>query len=290
MLTKGTSNDISNKTRLKNSLSQPPTVNENKKMPALKPDQDELIKLYHDVKKVQTLNAFKSCCKKFTALLGFENYSLCLKVASSVAQPKLFVITDFPQGWIESYTKQKLFSVDPIMLKADQFNQAYSWEEVGLFSEVDQILLDAAASFGITDGLSAPFFGFSGEIALFSVVVPERFNENTPNVINAKILLSWFTAAVFQKAMELFEHHFIDSNTTLTGREKDCLRLAADGLTACETARSLNIGETTVVHHLRNAGIKLEARRRLDTVTKALTSGALAYTWQDAANIDIEVL
>lgn len=246
--------------------------------------------LYQKMQRSQTLSSLKQCCAEFTTLLGFETYSFCLKITSSVAQPKLLVITDFPQAWIDAYTKQKLFSLDPVMLKADQFNQAYTWQEIGLYDEVDPVILHAAASCGITDGVSAPFFGYGGEVALLSVVIPERFAEDDPRIIPAKTLTSWFAAALFQKTVLLFGHYFSDINTTLTGREKDCLRLAAEGLTAAETAATLNIGETTVVHHLRNAGIKLEARRRLDTVTKALTSGALAYSWQDAANIDIEVL
>lgn len=242
------------------------------------------------MQQAKSLPELKQCCADFTTRLGFVTYSFCLKITASVDKPKLLVITDFPQAWIDAYTEQKLFSLDPIMLKADQFNQAYTWEEIGLYDEVDPQILAAAAHLGIVDGVSAPFFGFTGEAAVLSIVVPERLQVDDPRILPAKMLISWFTAALFQKAVTLFESYYRETNTTLTSREKDCLRLAAAGFTAAETASELFIGETTVVHHLRNAGVKLEARRRLDTVTKAMACGALTYSWQDAADIDIEVL
>jgi DNA-binding CsgD family transcriptional regulator len=61
---------------------------------------------------------------------------------------------------------------------------------------------------------------------------------------------------------------------SLTARQTEVVRLAADGLTAKETARRLGISKTTVDEHLA------EARRRVRATTKSHLVG-----WAVAAGV-----
>ncbi|WP_353959909.1 helix-turn-helix domain-containing protein [Aquisalimonas lutea] len=55
----------------------------------------------------------------------------------------------------------------------------------------------------------------------------------------------------------------------LTWREKECLLWTAEGKTAWEIAQIINISRRTVVYHLRNAMIKLDATNRTQAAVNA---------------------
>lgn len=57
---------------------------------------------------------------------------------------------------------------------------------------------------------------------------------------------------------------------SLTAREVECMRLAAQGLTIGETARRIQVAERTVEFHLGNAMRKLGATNKLRAVVVAL--------------------
>jgi DNA-binding CsgD family transcriptional regulator len=61
---------------------------------------------------------------------------------------------------------------------------------------------------------------------------------------------------------------------SLTRRELDVARLGAEGYTAAEIGRRLNIGERTVESHLASAYSKLGIRSRLQLIRMAATLGA----------------
>lgn len=64
-------------------------------------------------------------------------------------------------------------------------------------------------------------------------------------------------------------------NTGLTQREYDVLRHAAAGRTNPEIAEQLGLTRHTVTGYLRNAMRKLNARNRIELITKAAQSGLL---------------
>ena len=61
----------------------------------------------------------------------------------------------------------------------------------------------------------------------------------------------------------------------LSPREKECLALAFDGLTAAETAQRLECGERTVTYHLANAMRKLQVDSKLAAVERACWLGVI---------------
>ena len=64
-------------------------------------------------------------------------------------------------------------------------------------------------------------------------------------------------------------------DTGLTPREYDVLRQVAAGLTNPEIAERLGLARYTVTEYVRNAMRKLQARNRIELITKATQSGLL---------------
>lgn len=61
----------------------------------------------------------------------------------------------------------------------------------------------------------------------------------------------------------------------LSPRERECLALAFDGLTARESAERLACSERTVNYHLANAMAKLQVDNKLSAIQRACWLGAL---------------
>lgn len=61
----------------------------------------------------------------------------------------------------------------------------------------------------------------------------------------------------------------------LSDRQKDCLRLAAEGLTSKDIALKLGIGYATVANHIGSAIVRLGATNRSHAVAIAKEKGLL---------------
>lgn len=61
----------------------------------------------------------------------------------------------------------------------------------------------------------------------------------------------------------------------LSSREKECLALAFDGLTASETAEVLECGERTINYHIANAMRKLKVENKLSAIERACWFGVI---------------
>ncbi len=68
---------------------------------------------------------------------------------------------------------------------------------------------------------------------------------------------------------------FDSASAQLTAREREVLRLAANGFTSKEIAQQITIAHRTVERHIENARLKLGARNRAHLISKALKAGLL---------------
>jgi LuxR family transcriptional regulator, quorum-sensing system regulator SolR len=85
-------------------------------------------------------------------------------------------------------------------------------------------------------------------------------------------------AAVLWSALNIWpkiKRAIADVVSPLSPREKECLALAFDGLTAADTAISLDCSERTITYHLANAMRKLQVDNKLAAVQRACWYGVI---------------
>jgi DNA-binding NarL/FixJ family response regulator len=71
------------------------------------------------------------------------------------------------------------------------------------------------------------------------------------------------------------EHPPTETDALLSPREIEILQLMAQGMTNTEIADSLFVSAATVKDYVRNVMTKLEARNRVDAVTRAVRRGLI---------------
>lgn len=68
-----------------------------------------------------------------------------------------------------------------------------------------------------------------------------------------------------------FEENYVDPGPTLTGRQKEIIKLASTGLTSKEIAEKLFLSELTVIKHRKNIIRKLDLKNFTEVVSFAIT-------------------
>jgi LuxR family transcriptional activator of conjugal transfer of Ti plasmids len=86
--------------------------------------------------------------------------------------------------------------------------------------------------------------------------------------------LAYAAAAFHQQAKARLQP--LTHEGVLTAREIDCMRLAAQGCTADETAAALDVTRRTVEFHLKNAADKMGAANKVRAVALAVARGMIA--------------
>lgn len=89
---------------------------------------------------------------------------------------------------------------------------------------------------------------------------------------NALLLLSF---SLFAQARSLRNTGVAKSPKQLTGREKEVMRLSADGLTSQEIAKRLGLSPRTVNQHVDNVAYKLGTKNCTHTVAEAIRNSLL---------------
>jgi DNA-binding CsgD family transcriptional regulator len=217
-----------------------------------------------------------AACRRMAAALGFEHFIYGFRVPLSYTQPCQFILSGYPPAWREHYDRNRYLAIDPVIARALNSVLPFAWDDLDKADPAVARMFEEAAGFGLRHGFSVPVHGAHGEGGVLSLA---RADRPLPTGAGERQHLfqqaQWFSAVLHQKVRQLV---FDDSapqgrRAALTRRERDCLRLAADGYSALDIARALRIAERTAVFHLNHAERKLGARRRQHAVARAVALG-----------------
>lgn len=86
------------------------------------------------------------------------------------------------------------------------------------------------------------------------------------DIDNVDLKMQWVTTAVLSK-MNQFR---LQPNVKLSEREKEVLTWSGDGKTGWEISQILNLSQSTINFHMRNAMLKLNAPNKTSAIVKAI--------------------
>lgn len=219
--------------------------------------------------------AFAGAASRLSDALGFRWFTYL-----SVGGGKPDVISTYPAVWSNHYLSSGYDQVDPVVAASRRQTVPFLWGALDSARPADaaaQRLFDDAASFGIVSGLTVPFRGPKGRTALFTLSTDEvspallqRAEELKTYVQVCGLHLHNQLAARVERFMP--EH----SRPTLTPRQRACLLAAAEGQSAKQAARSIDLTPRTVQHHHEEAKRRLGAQSLTHAVALALKEGMIS--------------
>lgn len=214
--------------------------------------------------------------ERFAQEGGFDRAAYVLAVRAPTLKAREYVVNGYPRQWAERYVRKRYFEVDPIIRHAQTSNLPLIWNSDSLKLKGPIEFWEEAQAFGLQCGLSIGVHEQHGVTGILSLArdrpIDAKGNELAALIGRAQIMAVLMHQAVGRIALPNLLPAEIES---LTARELECLRWAADGKTAWEIGQILSISERTAVFHLRNATKKLQAINKTQAVVRAIAFGLI---------------
>ncbi|MEM7742870.1 MAG: LuxR family transcriptional regulator [Pseudomonadota bacterium] len=171
---------------------------------------------------------------------------------------RMVAAMSYSADWMARYIEANFTQSDPVLLEATQRFDPVDWSEIN-WNE-GSTFFDEAADFGIgNQGYSVPVRGPGGQFAIFNInkTCPTDnwhtfLDENRTDMM----LLAHFT---HQQVLRINGLEHVNKSRPLSNRERDAVRLIADGLSRGQAAERLGISENTFRVYIDSARHKLGA-------------------------------
>jgi DNA-binding CsgD family transcriptional regulator len=175
------------------------------------------------------------------------------------------LISNYPTAWTDHYLEQHYEKLDPVIAAAHRWDEPFEWGlGVSAFetSSAQERLFDEAAEFGIRCGFTIPVRDGRGPVAAVTFASDARRPEFLHIIEQNQRVLQLMALCLHFHVRRKLDERPPGGMSGLTPREFDCIRWAAEGKTAWETAQILRISENTVIWHIENAKRKLGVRTK----------------------------
>jgi len=210
--------------------------------------------------------------------LGVTAFSCSKQDSRDPGGPPVVMAERSANGWDSYMADQGYFAVNPCVRWTALGRPAFTWREVqavrkrsGDIPVKERDLWADAAENDMRDGLVIRTVAPTGQVLSTRMITGESRIRSTDQPLLETL------AIVFSTLRHRFHEQAADAelNTTLTKREAECLRWAAQGLHDYGIAERMGISAHTVRNHMQNAMRKLNAPSRLAAYYRALSLRAL---------------
>jgi LuxR family transcriptional regulator len=192
--------------------------------------------------------------------------------------PSVLKLRNISEDMHEYWFDRGYFQIDPVQLLALRTTAPFFWNYDTRVDTLINTLLDEKSapvsrylherdmSCGVTVPVHMPHGDFATVTAVWFGDSPAHQRDAEHHMADFGLLAHVFHEAAFS-LMGKTERK--NRQVHLTERERECLRHAAEGLSAKETSRIIGRSVPTVVMHLNSAARKLGARNRIQAVVRA---------------------
>jgi len=198
-------------------------------------------------------------------------------------ESRMFVFTTAPTEWVIRYDQLAYIEVDPRILLLWDSTLPLIWDQrtVRGAGPKTEAFLDDALSHGIASGVCMPLGDEVGTrvIVALNSAIPEidepRRIAITRNLGDI-VLFAHYFHELFMKSIVRRGTPLNYSGRPLSQRERECLILAARGMTTEDIGFKLGIGARTVQFHFDSIRSKLAAGNRQEAVARAIKDGIIS--------------
>jgi len=223
----------------------------------------------------ETQEEIKDVCNVYAQSLGFEHF---IYGAYFPIVDNILLLNGFPEAWREHYDSAGYMYSDPTVKHCSVKTSAIDWAELevvkGRRGAAEREVMSEALVYGLRQGISTPVHGAGAEWGMMSLASSER--SSTLLMQEAQFHSEYVARAAHEALKRVANGGDVEaSESQLTARECECLQWTANGKTAWEISKILNLSESTVTFHLKNAINKMEVTNRPQAVAKAVAQSRI---------------
>ena len=192
---------------------------------------------------------------------------------------RMVAAMSYPEDWMARYMEANFSSTDPVVLEATQRFDPVDWAELDWAQERQNKFFAEAVDFGLgNQGYSVPVRGPAGQFAIFNInktCSRDTWDKFLTQNRGDMMLLAHYT---HQQVLKVAGHENSHTTRPLSNREKDAIRLIADGLSRGQAADKLGISENTFRVYIDSARHKLGALNIPHAIALAAHRGLIPPT------------
>lgn len=212
---------------------------------------------------------------RFAKNIGYKFFEFSVTYKTSSEQVNTLKLNNYPASWNTEYEQKKFRDIDPIVAHCNQTMLPVLWSDE-LFSKVPS-MWEALGVQGIQHGWSQSVqdddSGLCSILSLARSHCPISAFELYENLGFSVFMGRHLHALAAQSLPKPPPKKLPAAHLSL--REIDVLKLAADGKTAYESARILNLSARTINFHVQSAIEKLGVSNKISAVIAAAKAGYL---------------
>lgn len=211
-----------------------------------------------------------------SSYFGIENFCISGVPLPNETLAPYVMLSGWPPDWLDRYNRNNYVHIDPVIAKLKTTTDAFEWSEAPYDrapASPAARMMNEAAEFGLAQGLCVPVYSTSGFQAV--VTFGGRHVAFTPDSKAALHLVGLYAHSCLRELLSQSGNRAAKKAVSLSPRELECLKWAAEGETAKEIAYRVALSTKTVEEYLKSAALKLQARNRVQAVAAALRSGVI---------------
>jgi DNA-binding CsgD family transcriptional regulator len=222
--------------------------------------------------------------QSITRSFGFDTFMYGMSTSMRPDhESRMFVFTTAPAEWVMRYDQMAYIEVDPRILLLWDSTLPLIWDQGtvrGAGPRTDAFL-DDALRHGIASGVCMPLGDEVGTrvIVALNSVIPEIDEPRRLAIVRNLgdiVLFAHYFHELFMKSIVRRGTQLHSTRRPLSERERECLILAARGLTTEDIGFKLGIGARTVQFHFDSIRSKLAAGNRQEAVARAIKEGIIS--------------
>jgi DNA-binding CsgD family transcriptional regulator len=211
---------------------------------------------------------------------GFESFEYGISTTPHPDQYGLTCYFSTIPMWITRYDRMGYIEIDPRVFLTCKSAIPLVWDQSSLRNigpRVDDFLEDARAH-GIASGVSFMWHGaydtgmcvtLNSSIPINNEIRAKAIARNLPDIV----MFGHYFHEIFMLPAVEFGKQPATPIEPLSKRERECITLAANGMTTKDISSKLEISSRTVQFHFEKIYTKLRASNRQEAVARAVQSG-----------------
>ncbi|MCC6194074.1 MAG: LuxR family transcriptional regulator [Burkholderiales bacterium] len=225
--------------------------------------------------------------QSIVASFGFEMFEYGV---SSTPQPDshgvTFLYSTADGSWLRHYDRMGYIEIDPRIFLTCKSAVPMIWDQTtarGIGANVDAFL-DDALRHGIGSGLAFMWHGpwdrhmavmFNSRLRVNDEVRVKSITRNLSDIV----MFGHYFHEIFMLPALKLGRHSASATQPLSKRERECLALAAKGLTTKDISGRLDISSRTVQFHFERIRDKLGVANRHEAIARAVQTGVIPGEW-----------
>lgn len=226
--------------------------------------------------KANSIDEITAICRFHARQLGFDNFIYALRIPTQFSEARIVMIKGYPDEWLNHYFESAFYDNDPVINYCSKSLVPIQWHDLPIEkASLSERVMNEATEFGLKTGISMPVHSPRGEFGIFSLSVNSRLIAAQQITVQAMPYVQIMASYLHEALCRVINLKESSEKPLLTDREKECLRLTADGKTSWEIGKLLNLSERTANFHINNAMIKLDVSNRQHAVAKSILQGLI---------------